>query len=818
MNSYVQDLRRELLGIGRSLTITSPTSFVFAELPEISVEQHSDLTASGAGNQPAEDRQRRALVETLSDVLYWNCYVQRFGGQSARSLEPVDVAPDAEFQRELSKANQSQSRWDPGWSVMRNGFDGEVSVRKGDCHRAPVPGEFLFDARPGVRPQPGDEVSIRVTRESTMLQHGFYHCFSEQVPDQFEEFNSVRVYFNVQANGVATLLRELSGRLNRFQVPFRFKCPASPGLFNRRDSAVLYVPWRFFEPARRCVVDSLPQVEGFLNDDVPLFTKRVHRGVAMAEDPGELRSFGQYRCELMAEALIGALVDESRGGLDRSNPESAIERRFQQAGVSIEQPWLNPGSRDWLDLRCPQICLSESVAINFKDDSKVSSLAPKGVPDLERRDEKFLQVADRIGSRLCRDAFWSGTRCNWLEWDAEPFGTNWRPVLRALGPSPIMPSGGVSLYMGSAGIALFLARLYQFTGEAWHGETAVAAARQIRDQLSKLSDLPAAGEWQAGFYTGWFGAAWTLAEIGRQLDNEELVEAAAVELEKAVAAEPALPHTDIISGSAGLIVGLVDLAQKFDQPKYLEVALRHGEFLLDAAEKSDSGWSWETIDVPVHNNLTGYGHGVSGIVGALAELHQATGDDRFARAVREGLRYESKFFSEDDGNWRDHRKDVAPAGDPAFQFGWCHGAPGVGLARFRLLELGFDSELIQRDLRIATQTTIDRLSLTDRDILGAFCLCHGLAGNCELPLLLSQPDAPDVEPGRDEFLRRVDMVAQTGIELFEDPGIPWQCNPASTGHTPVLLNGMAGIGYFYLRAFAPRLVPSVLLLRPNHDS
>lgn len=814
MNSYEQELRGELRTIADALTITSPTSFVFAELSEISVEGHSELTAAGADHQSTEDRQRRALVETLSDVLYWNCYVQRFGEQAARSLEPVDVAPDAEFQKDLSQANQSQSRWDPGWSVMRNGFDGEVSVRKGDCHRAPVPGEFLFDARPGVRPQPGDKVSIRVTRESTMLQHGFYHCFSEQIPDQFEEFNSVRVYFNVQANGAATLLRELSGRLNRFQVPFRFKCPTSPGLFNRRDSAVLYVPWRFFEPARRCVVDSLPQVEGFLNDDVPLFTKRVHRGVAMAEDPGELRSFGQYRCELMAEAL----VDDSHAGPARSDPTTAIERHFQQAGVSIKRPWLNPGSRDWLDLRCPQISLSESVVIHVKNDAKDPTLASKSAPDRDLRDASFLEVADRIGSRLCRDAFWSGTRCNWLEWDAEPFGTNWRPVLRALGPSQIMPSGGVSLYMGSAGIALFLSRLYQFTGESWHGETAVAAARQIRDQLSKLPDLSEAGEWQAGFYTGWFGAAWTLAEIGRQLDDEELVEAAAVELEKAAAAEPAKPNTDIISGSAGLIVGLVDLAQKLDQPRYLDVALRHGEFLLAAAEKSDSGWSWETIDVPVHNNLTGYGHGVSGIVCALAELHQATDDERFARAVQEGLRYEAKFFSEDDGNWRDHRKDVAPAGDPAFQFGWCHGAPGVGLARFRLLELGFDSELIQRDLRIATRTTIDRLSLSDRDILGAFCLCHGMAGNCELPLLLSQPDAPDVDPDRDELLRRVDLVAQTGIELFEDPGIPWMCNPAATGHTPVLLNGMAGIGYFYLRAFAPAQVPSVLLVRPNHES
>ena len=201
-----------------------------------------------------------------------------------------------------------------------------------------------------------------------------------------------------------------------------------------------------------------------------------------------------------------------------------------------------------------------------------------------------------------------------------------------------------------------------------------------------------------------------------------------------------------------------------------------------------------------------------------AELYRVTDDERFANAVSEGLRYESHYFSSEDGNWHDHRTDVAAEDESAFQFGWCHGAPGVGMARLRLLELGFDSDLIRRDLQAATQTTLAKLSYENAAGQKAFCLCHGLAGNSELPLLISETNAEGIESGKHQLLRHVEQVARTGIELFDETGIPWPCNTAATGETPSLFNGMSGLGYFYLRAFAPGEVPSVMLIRPDHES
>jgi lantibiotic biosynthesis protein len=802
---FESELLSELQSIAGAVSIATLESFTFADLPEVVVPQTEVNEADGSQRVG-----RQALVETLADMLYWNCYVQRFEAQPARPLDDLEIVHDSNFLAELSEANQSTSHWSPGWRVVQTASEGQIQVRRGECHRAPVPGEFLFDAGPGMRVQHGDTVSVRVVRESTIVQRGFYFCFSDEIPDQFEEFNSVRVYFNLRPEGAPVLLRELTGRLNRFLVPFRFKCPVSPNLFNRLDSGVLYVPWRFWDAARHCVADSLPQFETFLEDDVPLFTKQVKPGVGLAEDPGNLRSFGQTRCELVAEGLVDSWL---AGKLESSGQVASdtIVGRFQQAGISFDRPWLNPGSRDWLELPA-----ARRLTIEAKSDLNVD--APKS----SSGDGRFLEAADRIGSRICRDAIWSGPLCNWLEWESEPIGGIWSPVYRAFGAAPVFECGGLSLYGGVSGIAFFLAKLSEFSGDPCHRETALAAARQVLQQVQKLS-----GRSEFGFYTGWPGAMWAVVEVGICLGEESLVEAGLAELEKLSEVQPAIPDTDLINGSAGLIVGLIDLGLRFQRISLIDVAVRHGEFLLDVAEESERGASWKTLGVPVRQNLTGFGHGVSGIICALAELYRVTGDDRFSSVVDEGVRYESSYFSEEFGNWEDHRTDAAPEGQSAFQFGWCHGAPGVAFARLRLLELGFDSELIRRDLRVAAKTTLAKLFYADIDGQRDFGLCHGLTGNCELPMLLSEcsmaatwlNDGLRSEGRLNRKLRtHVNEVATSGIQLFGETGIPWPTNLALPGETPSLFNGMSGIGYFYLRAFAPTEVPSVLLFRPDHKS
>ena len=58
---------------------------------------------------------------------------------------------------------------------------------------------------------------------------------------------------------------------------------------------------------------------------------------------------------------------------------------------------------------------------------------------------------------------------------------------------------------------------------------------------------------------------------------------------------------------------------------------------------------------------------------------------------------------------------------------WCHGAPGIGLARLRTLPL-LDNTAIRSEINIALKTTLEN------GFGGNHSLCHGDLGNLELLL------------------------------------------------------------------------------------
>src|SRR5215467_8741951 len=95
---------------------------------------------------------------------------------------------------------------------------------------------------------------------------------------------------------------------------------------------------------------------------------------------------------------------------------------------------------------------------------------------------EHLEVAVRIGARLCRDAVWYERKCNWTS-----------DFLH--GDEIVHGALGRDLYDGSSGIALFLARLASATGERIFRRTAEGA---VRHALAKLPDA-------CGYYSGGLG-------------------------------------------------------------------------------------------------------------------------------------------------------------------------------------------------------------------------------------------------------------------------------------------------------------------------
>lgn len=411
--------------------------------------------------------------------------------------------------------------------------------------------------------------------------------------------------------------------------------------------------------------------------------------------------------------------------------------------------------------------------------------------------DMYLDVADRIGRNLCRDAVWDGARCNWLGWSMESVNQTWVPAYRSFAGD---------LYSGTSGIALFLAELYQFSSDRQQKRVMEAALNQA---LSLSAEMQGAA--RNGFYAGASGLAYVLVRIGQLQQNEALIQRGLSEMATLLPLAPDAHYVDVIGGSAGAIPAMLKLGLEHQREDFVEMAQRHGDELLKHAVKSDQGWSWDTMHVPGQKNLTGHSHGVAGIVTALLELYRACGEKRYLEGAKQGLRYERHLFSAPHSNWPDLRMmDTSqPEAAPIYNLAWCHGAPGIGLSRLRNVALlDSDPELMQ-ELNAALQTTAHALLVPWVHGMGNYSLCHGSCGNAELMIMAGH------DLNRPDLLQVAHKVAQEGWQHYGQTEMAWPCGVAGAGETPNLMLGTAGIGHFYLRLHDPVAVPSVLIVTPQ---
>lgn len=399
---------------------------------------------------------------------------------------------------------------------------------------------------------------------------------------------------------------------------------------------------------------------------------------------------------------------------------------------------------------------------------------------------EFLETADILGAKLCREAIWAGNRCNWVGPSMEFVEGAWRPVHRAFGGT---------LYNGASGIALFLGRLSALTGVREHRRCAEAALEQA---LSYGCDIAANS--RAGFYSGVCGIAYAASELGRT--------DAAIDLLKGLVADDLEGHDlDVISGSAGAIPLFLLMHARCGADFLPDLAVRHAEHLLRNAREDGDHWSWNTLRANSGQDLTGLSHGASGVAWALMELFAHTGEARYRTAALRGFAYERRWLNAAQGNWPDFRtpnERNPPGGEPSYSIAWCHGAPGIGLVRLRAVEI-LGEDWCRGDAEIALRTVsqfLSKAALANQN----YSLCHGASGNCELLLRAAQVLADD----RSRSL--AERVGWYGIEAFGKRRAPWPCGVAGAGEAPNLMLGIAGIGYFYLRLYDPTRNPSVLML------
>jgi lantibiotic modifying enzyme len=181
----------------------------------------------------------------------------------------------------------------------------------------------------------------------------------------------------------------------------------------------------------------------------------------------------------------------------------------------------------------------------------------------------------------------------------------------------------------------------------------------------------------------------------------------------------------------------------------------------------------------------------------LLRLYRATGTQRFLLAAREGIRYENALFSAEAKNWRDLRETTPRHLKTPYACQWCHGAPGIGLARLGALEV-LDESSMCSDIDVAVRTTADAPDLP------ADHLCCGNFGRLEL-LFVAGRRLRRNDLTLEAIHRAVGLVARA-----EDVG-GFRWSSGLDDFNPGFFTGLSGVAYEILRMTHPEDLPSVLL-------
>jgi type 2 lantibiotic biosynthesis protein LanM len=402
--------------------------------------------------------------------------------------------------------------------------------------------------------------------------------------------------------------------------------------------------------------------------------------------------------------------------------------------------------------------------------------------ELKLAKKTFAAEADRIAQELSRCAIRRGPGAAWigLDWlgDAEVF------QLVCLGPD---------LYNGVSGIALFVAAHAAVTGRKPSAELAIAGVAHLRKNLKSRGAARMARSLGVGGATGLGSIVYALTVMSKMLRDDSLLAdahvAAALFSDGLIAADKQL---DVIGGSAGGILGLLRLYRDSHSVDVLNRAIKCGEHLIAQSRLGpEGGRSWVGQGMG-KRALNGMSHGAAGFAYALDSLAAATGREDFAAAAVECIAFEDSTFDAGRNNWPDLRGE----GEPSWPCQWCHGAPGIGLARIAMIRKKGRGQLKDDVARAVEGAAKGWPGSVDT-------LCCGTLGNvefiCEAAASLGRKDLGELAARR--LLSVIENAASAG---------DYRWNSGQGKFNLGLFRGLAGVGYTALRQVDGSL-PNVLI-------
>ena len=387
-----------------------------------------------------------------------------------------------------------------------------------------------------------------------------------------------------------------------------------------------------------------------------------------------------------------------------------------------------------------------------------------------------------------------------------------------------------SMYDGSAGIGIFLIRLYEATSdERWLKEAEEAAAHIIATQVgpewyehtlhSEVKGIIPVPGWAAGAYNGPVGEAYFLEDLYQVTRKQEyrdfVLRTADVLMEAASRDERGLfwSEQEDITADGGFIVFLDIVYRRTGIRKYLDFASEAAERIAkDALNAPNGGKFWKLLDLsmidfPKDTTFPNWSHGTTGTAWMFAALYQDTGKQEFLELAKAGLEYAMNISVGDEKGrlipYQDH-----PVTGPTYDkyyLSTCHGPVGSTLAFREVYEV--TGEELYKNWTIELSRGIVKAGAPERHSWGFWncqCQCCGTAGILEHFAEMYE------YTGEKEFY---DYMIRTADVLLSDsdhrtPGSRtwydswWRTIPTRVVSSPGLYVGAAGCGSSLLRAYA----------------
>ena len=302
----------------------------------------------------------------------------------------------------------------------------------------------------------------------------------------------------------------------------------------------------------------------------------------------------------------------------------------------------------------------------------------------------------------------------------------------------------ICLYAGSAGIAHYFLQLWRVLKDESYLKDAREAARYIIFRWNSKREL--AKNFNIWAYsTGYAGVADFLLEL-YDITHDEKYRETVIEITEAMISDAKASEDGVgfywstypgIVGDAGIILYLLEAAERLAQKRWADFAIDAGRIYLNKGKEYEGGGKYYLGVNPeyFHSDDSyidpNFPMGAAGIGYTLLRLYEVSGEQAFLDAVDGIAEFHDKIALKD--------KDAAllPHGLPTrpdtYYLGYCHGPAGTARFYYKYYEITKKQEFFDWQIRLANGIIhAGAPEIHSPGYWNTHCYCCGTAGMTNL--------------------------------------------------------------------------------------